>query len=204
MRYRFKKNIELNDTELIKLLGEKHKKAEAAFNVFYHRYNVMILSYFLDQVKNKQEAEDLHQQVFEKFIAKVRTGFIPENAKAYLFKTARNVLINSEIKKTYRNAENRIPRKEFIEEIENLDAVSLENFDKDIENQELIELIRWALELLDKKYSEPLSDRFFYDYSVADIAEKYNLSYDGAKKRIARAKEKIKFILKPIIDEIQN
>ena len=91
-----------------------------------------------------------------------------------------------------------------LDEIENIESILNDKYEISFETKELIELIKWAIDQLDEKYKEPFIDRKELDMSIKQIAEKYKLSYEGAKKRVDRASGKIKDILGNYIRDIEN
>lgn len=58
------------------------------------RYYDELLGFFMREVKDPHEAQDLVQQTFERMLARMRSGEPVENARALLFEIARNLLID--------------------------------------------------------------------------------------------------------------
>ena len=63
---------------------------------------------------------------------------------------------------------------------------------------ELEENLYEALQQLDDADRDILVAFYFYDSSLDDYAKKNNMSHDAAKKRISRARERLKNVLKQI------
>jgi RNA polymerase sigma-70 factor (ECF subfamily) len=199
-----RKYTEMSDSRLSALFAESSGKSEKAFRVFYRRHHIVIFSFFLESTNMRADAEDMHQITFERYLMKVRSGVIPDNPRAYLFKIAKNVLVNFELSKYYGKDEQKTAKYEFYDSIEEIENQISHDMNVELEAKELTDLIKQAVSNIDKIYAEPFVDRFFYNQSVKEVAEKYELSYDGAKKRIARAKSQVQFLLKPYIDDINN
>lgn len=90
------------------------------------------------------------------------------------------------------NSKREIPDSEFVEEtIE--DSIDIEfEFDKKEYKKIIFDLIR----TMDRKYSEPLLMKFFYNYTDLEIADFLGITVDNAKVRIYRGKNKLKELLK--------
>jgi len=89
----------------------------------------------------------------------------------------------------------------------NSTKISLENFefpslDTPYEQTELNRLIATALEMLPDDYKEVLVLREMYGYSYNEIAEIVETTMPIVRTRIYRAKQKIRVILAPFIDDL--
>ncbi len=205
-----KKYYKLCDEELIQLFIKEKKIAEEAFNVFYRRYHIRVYSFFLRKLHNKTEAEDKHQETFEKFYKSVVSGQEIQNVESYIFTIAKNICINHEVskyfcrKKECDNFTTGLKKEISIEEVCCLEDILIENIAHKMEVKELLDLIKMAIDKLEDKYKDPFIDSKMMEISIQGIAEKYNLSYDGAKKRVDRAMIKIKELLKPYIDDLSG
>ncbi|MDE5569471.1 MAG: sigma-70 family RNA polymerase sigma factor, partial [Ruminococcus sp.] len=90
------------------------------------------------------------------------------------------------------NSKREIPDSEFVEESVE-DSVDIEfEFDKKEYKKIIFDLIR----TMDRKYSEPLLMKFFYNYTDLEIADFLGITVDNAKVRIHRGKNKLKEFLK--------
>ena len=200
----------LEDQELIPFLRRTDSAAEQAFNVLYHRYHIRIFNYFLGKAKNSNDADDRHQETFEKFLTSVRDGKEINNVCGFIFTIAKNTWINFELnkyvgKKKVDGQYTQGTRKAIsFEEMFGADELFGTDEGLSIERNELLELIDGALRQMDEKYSGPFIDRKKNNLPVSEIAEKYNLTYDGAKKRVERATKQIKKILQPYINDLDD
>ncbi len=199
-----------NNEELVRLFRKEKSVAEEAFNVFYRRFHIRIFAFFVRRLHNRSEAEDKHQETFEKFFKSAVQGLEIKNAESYIFKIAKNICINHELSKYFRLKDpsdkiiSTIKKQISIEEICGVEEMLIETGVQSMEVKDLINIIKLAIEKLEDKYKEPFVDRKLMEMSIMSIAEKYDLSYDGAKKRVDRAMMKIKDILKPYIDEVKK
>ncbi len=69
------------------------------------------------------------------------------------------------------------------------------------ENKELLDLIKYAMELLDFEYREAFVLREYDGLPYSGIAEITGTTITNAKSRVFRAKQKIKDILQPYLQE---
>jgi RNA polymerase sigma-70 factor, ECF subfamily len=200
----------LTDEELLPYLKENKPTVEKAFRILYLRYHIRIFEFFFSKLKNRADADDKHQDTFEKFFSTIQSGTIIENVERYIFTIAKNLYLNHEMSKyfikTHNNDSIQKKTRRFIsiDEMTDIENLFYHNDVDKYENNELIHLIKWAISQLELKYSEPYIDRKFDELTIREIAKRYNLSYDGAKKRIDRAALKIKEILKEHIYEISK
>jgi RNA polymerase sigma-70 factor (ECF subfamily) len=194
----------MNDVQLSELFSKRNRKGDLAFHVFYHRYNIIIYNYLVKRSGSHRDSEDMYQLVFEKYFSKVRSGFIPDNPKSYLFRMARNINIDYQLSKFYGNGDSQKLKYEYYDEIEDIDKYFIDDLRLNIDTQEMIELLKQAISDVDIKYAGPLKDRYFNGYTIDDLSEKYELSYEAIRKRLSRAKSKIKVMLKPYINEMSN
>lgn len=90
------------------------------------------------------------------------------------------------------NSKREIPDSEFVEESVE-DSVDIEfEFDKKEYKKIIFDLIK----TMDRKYSEPLLMKFFYNYTDSEIADFLGITVDNAKVRLHRGKGKLKELLK--------
>jgi RNA polymerase sigma-70 factor (ECF subfamily) len=76
--------------------------------------------------------------------------------------------------------------------------------DQGYEQQELLEIIARALELLDFEHREAFVLRQYHGMPYKDISELTGENISTIKNRVWRAKEKIKEILEPILEDLSK
>jgi len=178
-----------NDLELVEVIRTKPSESEEAFKIIYDRYSGFVHSYALKLLGDRDTAEDVFQDTFIKFYKNVRYDD-GANIKSYLIRIARNLCYNS-----IRNKKQNIP----IEDMEYILQVNI-NYEK----KELLSLINSAMELLDDPYKEIFILREYSNMNYNEIGEIMNITSENAKIRYFRAKQKIKEILKPYLEEIKS
>ena len=84
----------------------------------------------------------------------------------------------------------------------NIEDFNVQSNDKGYEEKELLQLIARAIELLDFDYREAFILRMYHGFSYNEIAQITGESVDAVRNRAWRAKEKIKDILAPYLEEM--
>ena len=137
-------------------------------------------------------AEDAVQQAFLKLIKKLEKFPTDdfEITRRFLRIVARNVAIDM-----YNSRNKKGSTLEYIDEFKNSEigtySISKTPCDEVIE-KESSERIYKMIDKLPKKYRDVLIFEKIYGYSQREIAETLNISYDAVKKRMSRAKKKLK------------
>ena len=184
-----KKFEDLSDIELFNLLKKDKKESPEAFKELYSRYSNRIYAYCRRFVGYKEEAEDIFQDTFKKFFEAAQQEREMTNVFGFILKIARNLCINSK-----RN------QKRTIEIDDSLPKTTKSRQYKD----EMLDLIKQAIEELPAEYKDVLILREYQGLSYIEIAEMTNLSLGTVKVRIFRAKDKIRNILKPYMEEFSK
>jgi RNA polymerase sigma-70 factor, ECF subfamily len=175
------------DDELIALLEDDKSMAERAFQELYNRYSSMLHAYCMRVLNDQELAEDFFQDTFIRFFQHVKSNHESTNVPGFLITIARNMLLN--YKRDKRT------------------MVSLDGFEvsaeknQNYENRELLELITYAMDLLEFEYREAFVLREYDGLPYTDIAEITGTTVTNAKSRVFRAKQKIKEILQPYLQE---
>jgi RNA polymerase sigma-70 factor (ECF subfamily) len=164
-------------------------RAHQALSMLYKRHSPRIYSYVRKILGDVQATDDIFQETFVRFYEMGVSGQEIQNVQGYLLKISRNLCLNEKAKKY------------------NTSTISIENFefpslDTPYEQKELSRLISTALEMLPEDYKEVLILREMYGYSYNEIAEIVETSMPIVRTRIYRAKQKIRVILQPFIDDL--
>lgn len=175
------------DEELVALLNEDKSKAEKAFQELYNRYSSMVHAYCMRVLNDQELAEDFFQETFIKFFQHVKSNHQSSNVPGFLITIARNLLLN------YKRD------KRTLVSLDGIDVRTEKN--QNYENRELLELITYAMDLLDFEYREAFVLREYDGLPYNEIAEITGTTLTNAKSRVFRAKQKIKEILQPYLQE---
>lgn len=178
------------DEELVKQLVKNKRAGEKAFEEIYNRYSSHVYSYIRYVVRDPDDTEDLYQEVFMRFYKNVQKGSEITNLHSYLIKIARNLCLNYK-----RDKKNNVPIEEYHKVINN---------DFDLENKELFDLIIRALDLMDEKYKEAFILKKIEGLKFTEVAEILEISEEGAKTRVNRARIKLLDILDPYMKDLKE
>lgn len=160
---------------------------KSAFAELYNRYRSRIYAYALRMVGDRERAADIFQETFVRLFKRQEPGHPIRNVSAYIFTTARNICLNA-IRDTKTSTA-----------IEDFHQVS---FQPNHENLELAELIKTALELLPAHHREAFVLREYDGLSYQEIAEITGRTLATVKIHIFRAKEKLRKVLSPYLEEV--
>jgi len=177
-----------DDKELVVMVANKGKDAEQAFKEIYNRYASDVNAYSLKITGNVQQAEDIFQETFIRFYQKVNYIDEKTNVPGYLITIARNLCLNLK-----RDKKVMVPIDDYV-------FAMPEN--KTYENDELLNLINYALDLLDYEFREAFILKEYNGLKYEELAELIGISVNNAKSRVFRAKKRIREILQPYLKDL--
>lgn len=180
----------ISDEEIYALLSEKKSVSKAAFNEMYSRYSSKIYAYCNKILQNEEAANDVFQETFTRVFTTAQKKKVMTNFAGFITKIARNLCLNEKSKKTVNAV--------------SIDDIRLPTNDKSYGNRQLEELLNSALDDLPDDYREALILKEFLNLSYKEIAEILNSTLPIVRIRIYRAKNKLKELLAPYINEIEN
>lgn len=171
-----------NLSNLIKKAKEGNKDAFGQiYNLFYRR----IFRYCKFNLRQEQDAQDICQETFLKAYRSL-ANFTEKKGgsfQAYLFRIARNLIIDKSRKKK------EVPLKEY-QEIED-DTDLDEGIDKKSENQKL----KTALNRLKEKDRQIIVLRYFEEMTTAEVAKAIGTKEGAIRVRIHRILKNLKDII---------
>ncbi len=176
-----------SDSELFAFLHDKKEIQECAFAELYSRYSQRIYAYCLRVTGNPDDARDIFQEAFLKFFKSAQNQQYLENVPGYLLTIARNLCLNFKRDKKI-NVD--------------IEDYTFRTNDKGYEQKELMDLISKALDLLEFDYREAFILRQYQGLSYKEISDITGNSVAAVKNRVWRAKEKIKTILQPYLNDL--
>jgi RNA polymerase sigma-70 factor (ECF subfamily) len=178
------------DKDLLKMMAGEKSEVDFGFKVIYHKYAPRVHAYCMRVLNSREEAEDIFQETFVKFFEKVKADFQSSSIQGFLITIARNLCLNYKRDKK--------------------STVNLEDFhliidgNQQNEQKEIFDMIKMAMELIEFEYREPLILRLYDGLSYEEIAEICEISCENARKRVFRAKQKIRAIIEPNLKEMYN
>lgn len=176
-----------SDQELCILLSDQGSSADAAFAEIYSRYSSRLHAYCVKILNDYEEASDIFQETFIRFVQAVRNKNEMSNVPAFLLRIARNLCLNAKRDK-----------KQTTEPLDYMLVSEDRNYDK----KQLLDLIDDALSKLTDEYKEAFVLREYDGFSYQEIAEITGLSLSNVKIRVVRAKNQIRELLQPYIKEL--
>ncbi len=171
--------MDTNEINTIKLCQENEMEN---FTYLYNKYVEKIYKYIFFKVKNKNNTEDLVSLTFLKAIKGIKNFNCEKNYfSAWLYKIARNTVADY-----YR----------FKKETSSLDDLFDLKADmcvaEDYKTKEKKEIIKKALNKLNKKQKEVIELRVWHELSYKEIAQIVNKNEDNVKVIFSRALKNLK------------
>jgi RNA polymerase sigma-70 factor (ECF subfamily) len=170
----------MDETELILKFKQGDK---FAFRQLVEKYQDSVINVGHQFLRNKEEAEEMAQEVFLKVF--LSTGSYRPQAKfsTYLFKIVVNSCLNKlRDKKKFSSSQ--------LEE--NLPAPTEEQPDKSLEREELKRLIKEAIDSLPENQRIVIILNQYEGFSYQDTAKILDCSVSAVESRLFRAKESLK------------
>lgn len=180
---------DMTDDELFLRMGEGGSDAERCFTELYVRHAPRVNAYCRRIMGDKSLAQDAFQETFTRFFRSASRERDMTNTPAFLLRIARNVCLN--MKRGERQ------------------TVAIEEFHvpfevPDHEKNELLKLITSALDIVPADYREAFILREYDGLSYQEIADVMESSMATVKIRIFRAKEKLRQILAPYLQDLNK
>lgn len=166
---------------MIKL--QNKKRADELLRQSYDTYYEKIARFCNIKLKNRNEAEDCVQECFMVYYKRILSGEEIGNTGAFLYKIADN-LVKTQWRQD-KKANNIIPLDDLAESLSATVVIDCGNIDFDSCAERIISILDEKEQLIYKlKYTD--------GKSIAEIAEKLNISFDAAAKRLSRLRQKVK------------
>lgn len=144
------------------------------------KYSPVVYRMAYSMVKNPQDAEDIHQEVFLKFLKKKPEFESEEHAKAWFLRVTINLAKNL-WKTAWRQ------RVVSLGEVDREEEAALEQ-----EEDKLIETVK----KLPQKYRTVVHLFYYEEYSLEEIARILGAKPSTVRTRLTRARQKLKELLK--------
>ena len=173
-------------------MKETNNKTEKVFMESYEEFSDAIFRYALFQTSNKETALDIAQDTFIKTWQYLQKGAEVENIKAFLYRVAKNLIIDHRRKKKSSSLDQILEAGVDFTEEENV----LEEKEKDFEKAQDKERVLKAIEKIDEKYKEILLMRYIEEMSIKEIGDILDKSQNHVSVMIHRGVEKLKKLLK--------
>jgi len=156
---------------------------EENINLMWSSVKSHLLNFIIKQVKNKDAAQDVIQDVFLKFYSKIDTLKNKDKVTSWIFQITRNSISDYYRKKKKHTT---------IEDLTQPQIAELSDVD---ESKEFALCVSAMLDTLPTKYKEALTLVEIEGNSQKELAELLGISYTGAKSRVQRGRIKLKELL---------
>ena len=180
------------DKELMVALAaseSSQREKEFAFRELYDRYSGRVHAYCLKVVGDEEEADDIFQETFIKFFQNIN-GTKHQNPIGFLITIARNLCLNYK-----RDKKNTV-------QIDKFEYMAYET--QNYEDKELLDLVNRSLDLLEEDQREAFVLREYTGMKYDEISQTMGITAINARSKVFRAKQQIKKILKPYLDDISK
>lgn len=178
---------EYTDTELFALLRSEYR--EKAFGELYTRLSPNVFAYCMRVLGSRDAAYDIFQEVFMRLYQLSDRMNHLENVRGYTLAICRNLCLNEKKRAASQN-------------VEFDDALYNPGVSREAERNEMLRLINMAMELLPHDMREVFVLREYDGLSYNEISALLNIKLDTAKVRVFRARQRIKEILQPYLNEL--
>lgn len=175
--------MDLTDEELAKKVQNGEREL---FRHIIERYEQKMMRYAKKFLFEREEVQDLVQDVFIKAYTNLRSFDVERKFSSWLYRIAHNEFINALSKK----GKEKVRLFDLDEYVPQL--IARETADQGLDVKEMRVMIDAHLKELDPKYREPLILYFFEDLSYKEIGEVLKIPVATVGVRINRAKTMLK------------
>lgn len=157
----------------------KKQPMRAEDYMLIEKYSPMVYRMAYSMVKNTQDAEDIHQEVFVKYLAKRPEFEGEEHAKAWFLRVTINLTKN-------------LWKTAWRQKVVSLRDVERDQTEAQQEEDKLIEIVKQ----LPQKYRTVVHLFYYEEYSLEEIADLLKAKPSTVRTRLTRARQKLKELLK--------
>lgn len=153
-------------------------------NCIWEEFSVSLKRFIIKRVANKQDADDILQDIFIKIHNNIGSLIDDNKIHAWIYSIARNT-INDYYRKKHNNHEiTGLPEDIKDDSYEELSA-----------NAEMASCLKTKIENLPEIYKEAILLTEFQNMTQKELSEKLGISLSGAKSRVQRARKMLKKML---------
>jgi len=169
-----------------KILGGDSK----AFIVLVDRYKYMVLTLAMKILRNREEAEEVAQDVFVKMYQVLHTFKGDSKFSTFLYKIAYNRSLD------YLKKRGRSLRTTSIEDFSHCNIHSFENTLTGLEVKERKRIIKNAMDELQEQDNIVITLYYFEELSLKEISEVMGIEVNTVKVRLYRSRKRLAALLK--------
>lgn len=178
------------DNSLISLIKDGHPEI---YDEIVKRYEKKLFSYIYRLVGNREEAEDILQNVFVKTYRNIKTFDIERKFSSWIYRIAHNEAINF-LKK--RNKKKFVSWEDIVASKDKMETKSNERSPIDIWiRKESAMEVNQAMDRLPEKYRKVLMLKYFSEKSYEEISKTIGSPVNTVGTLISRAKKKLMTVI---------
>jgi RNA polymerase sigma-70 factor, ECF subfamily len=188
----------------VQLMLDVKSGDEASFELLLHRYRTPLVNFLYRMVRNREQAEDLAQEVFLR-VYRARGEYVP-SAKftTWLFRIATNLALNSVRDTRYQKLEDSIDAPARMDSEEGDDrpldvAEPHPNIEQHLVEDARVKMIRHAIDKLPEKQRAAVLLHKYEELDYAEIAKILSCSESALKSLLFRAYEALRVELAPLV-----
>lgn len=183
--------VDLSDADLIKVI---HKQNREAYKELFTRYQKKLFTYIFHLIGNKDEAEDILQNVFSKTYRNIENFDTSRKFSSWIYRIAHNESVNFLKKRSKRHT---VSWDDITTSKDKLDTATNDELIEDKwMHQEIIREVDEAIGKLSEKYQKVLKLRYFQEYSYEEIGIMLGKPVNTIGTLINRAKKNLLEIVK--------
>lgn len=177
----------INDQHYINQIIEGNTNV---FSTLVNQYKDLVFTLAYKMLKNKEEAEEVSQDVFIKIFNSLNKFKGESKFSTWIYKITYNTCLDK-LKKSKK--ENSVI---YIEDFNEHQVKSIENILESIDEKERNQKIQECLQLLPSEEAFLLTLYYFDDQSIEDIAKVIDCNANNVKIKLFRSRKKLASILK--------
>lgn len=178
----------------VQILSEIRNGNTAPYKEIIRKYEGLVAATISGMIGICSEVDDIGQEVFIRFYKAIPNFRGESSLGTYITRIAINLSLN-ELKRRKRR-----DRLFLSSENNSVDTISLNENEDNIEDRELV---RQAIQKMEPKFRSVITLRLIDGYSTEETAEILKVPLGTVLSRLARAQQKLKKILSPVM-EIYN
>lgn len=177
---------ELSDNDLIVVICQQNREA---YKELFARYQKKLFAYIYHLVGNREEAEDILQNVFSKTYKSIEHFDVDRKFSSWIYRIAHNESVNFLKRRSKRYV---ISWDDISTNKDKLDTATNEELPEDrLEHQEIAKEMAVAIAKIPPKYKQVLEMRYFKEYSYEEMGKILGKPLNTVGTLINRAKKKL-------------
>lgn len=181
----------LSDSELIQVI---HTQNREAYKELFARYQKKLFTYIFHLVGNRDETEDILQNVFQKTFKNIEHFDVSRKFSSWIYRIAHNEAVNFLKRKSKRYTVS------WEDVSTSKDKLEISTNDEQVEDklmrEQTVKEVNDAMRKLPKKYQQVLKMRYFEEYSYDRISKIMKKPVNTVGTLINRAKRKLMEVIK--------